>query len=314
MAVIIVIYHYYLARLGWDSDFYFRGGYLCVDAFFVISGFLLAGMILSMPRNTSFLSWLKRRMRSIYPCYAVALFFAFAVKSYFGGLPDTHEIASLFEEVFMIHEWGIVQSNQYYNGATWYISAMMFVSCAYFILVKRFTPQNRERIIASVSALCFSVMIMYFGNIHVHGIGKGFIPKGIIRGFSGMGIGWQLFVFRDKINLKYPGALFALSVIMITVICLYAKDSYSDILIYPATALALVSSQYIAVKSPAVQRAMIFSGRMSYALYLCHMTVQTIMFRLLHEYTLMMFIVASVAGAFVLMWGVSVIGHVLAWR
>ena len=116
MAVIIVIYHYNFSRLGWSNDIYFRGGYVCVDAFFVISGFLLAGMILSMPRDTSFLSWLKRRLRSLYPYYAVALFFAFVVHSCFSGLPDTRGIASLFEEVLMIHEWGIIQGGKYYNG------------------------------------------------------------------------------------------------------------------------------------------------------------------------------------------------------
>lgn len=156
--------------------------------------------------------------------------------------------------------------------------------------------------------------VLYFGNIHIHGIGKGFIPKGIIRGFSGMGIGWLVFIFRDKISSKYPGALFTLSVIMIMAVCLYAKDSYSDILIYPSTILALISSQYVTVKSPAMQRAMIFSGRMSYALYLCHMTIQAIMIHFLHEYSLLMFLVVSLMGAFVLMWAVSVMGSVFARR
>lgn len=96
---------------------------------------------------------------------------------------------------------------------------------------------------------------------------------------------------------------------MIMAVCLYAKDSYFDILIYPSTILALISSQYIAVKSPAMQRAMIFSGRMSYALYLCHMIIASIMIHFLHEYSVMMFLVVSLAGAFVLMWAVSVMGR-----
>lgn len=162
MAVIIVIYHHNLHRLGWDSDFFLRGGYLCVDAFFVISGFLVARMILSMPHDTSFLSWLKRRMKSIYPCYIVALFFAFAVGSYFVGLPDMRGIVSLLKEILMIHEWGIIPGSKYYNSATWYISAMMFVSCAYFLLSQKFTPKKREYIIAGLSVLCLSAYSYLF--------------------------------------------------------------------------------------------------------------------------------------------------------
>lgn len=202
----------------------------------------------------------------------------------------------------------------YWNAPTWYISAMVFVSCVYFLLSKKFTPQKRDCIIAGLSVLYFSAMVMRYGHIHVHGVIKGHISLGIIRAFSAMGIGWLVFIFLDKIRIKYPGALFTLSVIMILAVCLCAKNSYSDILIYPSTILALISSQYIAVKSPAMQRAMIFSGRMSYALYLCHMTISSIMIHYLHEYSLMMFLVVSFAGAFVLMWVVSVIGRVLAWR
>lgn len=314
MAVIIVIYHYNFFRLGWESDFFLRGGYLCVDAFFVISGFLVARMILSMPHDTSFLSWLKRRIKSIYPCYIVALFFAFAVGSYFVGLPDMRGIVSLLKEILMIHEWGIIPGSKYYNSATWYISAMMFVSCAYFLLSQKFTPKKREYIIAGLSVLCLSAIVIYFGHIHVHGITKRYISFGIMRGFSGMGIGWLLFIFRDKIRLKYPGALFALSVIMIMAVCLYAKDSYFDILIYPSTILALISSQYIAVKSPAMQRAMIFSGRMSYALYVCHDTVRILMRHFLYEYSPIMYLVVCLAGALVFMWAVSAMGSVFARR
>lgn len=88
-----------------------------------------------------------------------------------------------------------------------------------------------------------------------------------------MGIGWFVFIFRDKI-----------------------------------------SSKYIAVKSPAMQKAMIFSDRMSYALYLCHMTIASIMIHFLHEYSLPVFLAGSAVASFLLLWVVSVMGSVFAWR
>ena len=301
MSVIIVIYHYNFFLLGWNSNILFRGGYICVDAFFVISGFMCAKVLLSLSRETSFFSWLKRRLMTLYPYYIAALIPAVCTGVYLNGFHGMRRVIAILEELVMIQEWGIINCFPYYNGATWYISAMMFVSCVYFFLSKKFTPKIQAYIIAALSALCFSVIVIKYGHIHVHGVIRRVVSLGIMRGFAGMGVGWLVFTFRDNIRLKYPGAIFALSVIMLVSVCLYTKNTYADILIYPAAAAVIISSRGIDVKPVMLQRMMIFSGKMSYALYLCHGFVQGIMLHFLHDYTLSAFMAVSLAVSFSMM-------------
>ncbi|MBR4196229.1 MAG: acyltransferase family protein [Synergistaceae bacterium] len=154
-----MIYHYNFFLLGWNSNILFRGGYICVDAFFVISGFMCAKVLLSLSRETSFFSWLKRRLMTLYPYYIAALIPAVCTGVFLNGFHGMRRVIAILEELAMIQEWGIINCFPYYNGATWYISAMMFVSCVYFFLSKKFTPKIQAYIIAALSALCFSVIV-----------------------------------------------------------------------------------------------------------------------------------------------------------
>ena len=300
MSVIIVIYHYNFFILEWKSDVYFRGGYVSVDAFFVISGFFCAALLSSMPPGSSFLSWLKRRLRSLYPYYVTALLFAVISSLIMNGLCDMKGILAMMEELLMIHEWGIV-SFQYYNGATWYISAMLFVSCAYFFISEKFSRENQLRVIATAALLCLSVILLKFGHIHVHGVVKRHISLGVMRAFAGMGIGWLLFTLKDKFRLAHSGLMFLLSVVMILVVALLAKDSCFDVVIYPASVLAVVSSSALTVGHENLRGILSFSGRMSYALYLSHGTVLNILSRFAPEYSLLLFMSVSFIAALILM-------------
>lgn len=46
LAIIIVVYHYNYFNLKWENNFMFRGGYLAVDIFFIISGFYLNTLLI----------------------------------------------------------------------------------------------------------------------------------------------------------------------------------------------------------------------------------------------------------------------------
>ena len=67
IAVLVVIfYHAQITILGFEP---FKGGYIGVDIFFVISGYLITSIILKeleIKKNFSFINFYERRCRRIY--------------------------------------------------------------------------------------------------------------------------------------------------------------------------------------------------------------------------------------------------------
>lgn len=80
----------------------FSGGYLGVDIFFVISGYLISGIIIHELSNEKFriFNFYERRIRRILPALLTVLFFTFSV-SYFVLLPgEMHDLSqSLFSVI-----------------------------------------------------------------------------------------------------------------------------------------------------------------------------------------------------------------------
>ena len=72
---------------------YFEGGFLGVDVFFVISGYLIGNIIFSQfsTNEFSFRVFYKRRIRRLIPSLIFTLFFTYLI-SYFIFLPGDFEI------------------------------------------------------------------------------------------------------------------------------------------------------------------------------------------------------------------------------
>ena len=68
MAILVVIIFH-----GWPN--FITGGYIGVDIFFVISGYLISGIIIdqTLKDKFSFLTFYERRIRRIYPALITVL-------------------------------------------------------------------------------------------------------------------------------------------------------------------------------------------------------------------------------------------------
>jgi peptidoglycan/LPS O-acetylase OafA/YrhL len=78
----VVAYHY--------TFHHFQGGFIGVDIFFVISGFLISGNIIAEleAKRFSFLDFYQRRIRRIFPALALVLLFTYAVGLLFFNRAD----------------------------------------------------------------------------------------------------------------------------------------------------------------------------------------------------------------------------------
>ena len=73
----VIVYH---AKISFNNSYILNGGFLGVDIFFVISGYLISSIILKEikeNKNFSFLNFYERRLRRILPVLFVVFLFTF---------------------------------------------------------------------------------------------------------------------------------------------------------------------------------------------------------------------------------------------
>lgn len=167
-AVAILPVLFYHAGLG-----LFPGGYVGVDVFFVISGFLITGIIAREvdAGRFSILGFYERRARRILPALMVMLAFVLCVAAYayfpgdFAKLPQSALMTTLFvsnvgffletgyfagsaETMPLLHTWSLAVEEQFYLGFP-----------ILLILITRFMPARRTAILVAIAALSFALAV-----------------------------------------------------------------------------------------------------------------------------------------------------------
>ncbi len=124
---------------------FFEKGYLGVDFFFILSGFILTHVYLPSVQNGSFQAhaFMIRRIARIYPLHFITLLVMAGV--YFTPLqwgaqailpPEATPIRSFFYNLLMIHGWG-VDDDLSFNRPSWSISAEWFAYLCFPFIIGR---------------------------------------------------------------------------------------------------------------------------------------------------------------------------------
>lgn len=167
-AVAILPVVFYHSGLG-----LFPGGYIGVDVFFVISGFLITGIIAREvdAGRFSILGFYERRARRILPALMVMLAFVLCAASYaffpgdFAKLPQSALLTTLFvsnigffletgyfagsaETVPLLHTWSLAVEEQFYLGFP-----------ILLILIARFVPARRSMILITITLASFALAL-----------------------------------------------------------------------------------------------------------------------------------------------------------
>ncbi len=124
--VLVVLYHGFRRGLG-EYGFLLHNGYLCVDIFFVLSGFVMALTYKDMFSNFDdvrrhYFKFMWLRVARIYPLYVVSILVC-ALLMYLGLLPY-YSVSNIGESLawsmFMMQAWSFGVGN--INLAAWSIS------------------------------------------------------------------------------------------------------------------------------------------------------------------------------------------------
>lgn len=285
----VIIYHL--------NENWLPGGFLGVDIFFVISGFLITGIIITeiQQNSFSFKQFYIRRIKRIYPAFitviALVSFIASAIFIYndFNQLRKTIELATIFLSNFylgltqgyfdlsanenpVLHIWSLAVEEQYY---------LIFP----LILILAYKKFREIKALFSITLVLFFILLA-----------TSFIPANVYKEvfhqpniyylsnlrFPELLVGSLLAIyhnFSNNIQLsKLTSNILAILSALLLFSCLFLMNN--DIayipgvtLILPCVFTALIihtTSQNNILKLYLSNKVMVFIGKISYSLYLYH--------------------------------------------
>jgi peptidoglycan/LPS O-acetylase OafA/YrhL len=256
-------------------DYIAAAGYLGVDVFFVLSGFVLALKYADSPM--SYNDFLLKRFARIYPAYLFVLVMmcGLVILQKSGNLEiveKDYTFAGLIASLLMIQAW-IPHLQFSWNLPSWSVSAEWSAYLAFPILVAAVKKIRHEREVVLLILVCFSAL---------------YIIRAVITGyFDVVSVAARLFA-------EFVGGVLAYQLLSIGVrprradlmagICLIGLFVGGNLIqvyfgasadIFPIASVGLV--YWLASAEGPVSRffgspIMVYLGRVSYALYLTHWT------------------------------------------
>lgn len=256
----------------------FRNGWMGVDLFFVLSGFLITGILVDTKQSARyFKNFYVRRCLRIWPLYYALIFFMFVVVRFLN--PSQFHIvvkqsAPWWAYLLYLQNFvGPVSTNAAGPlGVTWSLAIEEQFYLVWAVVV-RFCPPAWLRRMA-IAEICISPALRYYLSLrHVD------LYTNIFCRMDGLMAGALLALLVRSNNfvpsklLKYAWGLLVIAAPLAFVAAAYNSGS----IVYSLTALASVSFVYVSMFSEEkwlqalmTNRFLIYSGTISYGLYLLH--------------------------------------------
>lgn len=281
-ALIVCVYH--VRFLLFSDAKLFSSGYLCVDLFFLLSGFVIAANYDGkIARGLSFRAFFVERLARLYPLFAAATLLGFAAVNLQqfakqGGLVDQDKVVlTLITNLAMIPSffppWD-VRSLFPFNGASWSIFYELWVNIVFF-LCWRFMDMDRLLKLVIGSAVALVVMGIVHATLDL-GWGAPNFGEGFIRVtfsfFAGVAI-YRLGITR----LVRSGPVFITTALLLLVLVLngrlllpepwsVANDLLAVVVVFP---IVLVLMSGMTLPRPLARIGAVLGGA-SYSIYLLH--------------------------------------------
>lgn len=199
-AIVVFLFHANKIANGneavhWDRILFSRG-YIAVEFFFMISGYFMAAKIQSDEKKglrTPTAQFIKHKIQSFYKIFFVAFLISFVGREILGSVPfltASRDLLLSTSEIglFRLFGLGLIK---YYNGPTWYISAMMIALIVLYPLAARFRRPFFTVACPAIAFFCYAVLRQTLGKLATTEdvLAGGLIVSGVVRAFAGLAVG-----------------------------------------------------------------------------------------------------------------------------
>lgn len=249
-------------------------GYLAVDFFFILSGFVIwlsARKDFATRGFGATPAFLRRRLARIYPLYGfmLALTISFStVLEFTGRYAGNYPLAELPLHIVMLQNWGFTDALSW-NHPDWSISTELAAYLLFpLIALAPLARAPRWALMAAI-AIVFGVMAAVLGAMGHANLGEDIPHTGLIRCLSEFTAGCLLCALWQK-GAYISTRLTLFGTALIAVICWLLSPAY-ELWAFPLIAASAI--YMIADFSRAgriIWRPLVFLGEISYATYLSH--------------------------------------------
>ncbi len=297
-ALIVVVHHFAYYTLPQTGKFlssyshFFKNGYLCVDFFFILSGFIMAYVYANdfyrQIDKSDYWKYLRARFARIYPLHLFTLLVLIGLELIkmivLGGnaFTDKFNLTALTANIFLLQAFDLscpplFWCGTYWNEPAWSISVEFAIYTIFpFILysVLRLKPKG-DLILCACTLLAMFFLIKFTrGNLDSI-IGLPSIARCTLESTLGI-ITYKVYQRINYQNMGIPTAVTAIALIWILGVMHSWTDKYRGIhdwLILPACSLLIlaVSNQTHRASAKILNsKILIYLGTISYSVYMVH--------------------------------------------
>jgi len=290
LAVFIVVFFHYKIP-------FFQGGFIGVDIFFVISGFLMTSIILKgFDRDFfSIKDFYIRRFERIVPALAVMMMCVLVITFFIYFPVDLKQVSiyTFFSGLFLSNYYYLFNSD-YFDASsqtnillhTWSLSVewqFYIIYPLFLVLLKKFYLKRKKEfnaIFLTITLFSF-LLVIVFNNFLPSSYSKisffSFTHRAWEMMFGGMAFLYKDF-FENKISDFLKNILISMSIIVIAISIVFLNETYawpSALTLLPVIGTFLVialNKEYNFYKNSAIQ----YIGNISYSWYLWHWPIWVI--------------------------------------
>lgn len=287
-AAALWVYLFHIVPLGSGADLpLIRMGYVGVDIFFVLSGYILGHVHFYDFRDLTFAKyrqfiWL--RLSRIYPVHLVTLMATayFAATLYFLGVPVTQDprfsLVVFIANFFLVQAWGWYDYFSFNTGA-WSISAefLMYLCFPFLAFVVCRLPPMRAM---AIGFLLLAIEIIALSLLDTSAANSVALAPLRIAGEFCCGLGTYA-AFRSGRLAALPWHWMTDGLTFALIVAILADSYLPAVAITPLLILGLAQGKGTVARILS-HRHMIFLGEISYSLYMVHGLVLDIGFSPLH--------------------------------
>jgi peptidoglycan/LPS O-acetylase OafA/YrhL len=278
-ALLVVIHHVPDWNSGIHDIRFIRNGYLLVDLFFVLSGFVIYNAYVDkLATVAQLIRFQFLRFGRLYPVHLLFLlvFVAVETSKYFAqtryglAMPNTTPFkesgwTAFIEQIFLVQAIGPTGNALTFNSAAWSIS-VEFYTYLVFALTVLFAARIKHLVFFAFTCAAVALLITKttFGSTD------------LVRCIAGFFTGCLMAAWSRKLTMRLHPAFSAASFLALIVFLALRTNSYFDSVIYVLTAaliLSLAASPGGWLQSLLNLKFLTWLGKISYSIYMSHTAV-----------------------------------------